>query len=373
MAASIYVASAEAGAGKSVVALGVLELAVRRGGRVGFFRPIVRYNAARDASVRLVVDRFLPGADPAALVGTNRESARASLAEDRVPALIAELLARFRAVRDGGGESGGGAPDLVVVEGTSFAGFAPTHEFDLNADLAANFGSAVLPVFTARHKTPADVRDAVRIALDQFGDRGCDVLAAVVNHVPASWDDAARGSLTDLPHAGPGPAAPPVWLLPEDPRLTHPTVGEVAAALDAEWLHGPPLDPGDAGPFAGADRPVGQFLVAAMRVPHFLEHLRDGALVVTPGDRDDILLASLAGEKSRTGPDIAGVLLTGGAAAGRAGREARRRAGRRAGAGGRHGHLRHRHRGRRRAGGAVAGRPPQDRGGPGAVRPARRH
>ncbi len=57
---------------------------------------------------------------------------------------------------------------------------------------------------------------------------------------------------------------------------------------------------------------MGRFVVAAMRVPHFLERLDDDALVVTPGDRDDILLASLAGEKSRTGPNIAGVLLTGG-------------------------------------------------------------
>ena len=299
MAASIYVASAEAGAGKSVVALGVLELAARRGGRVGFFRPIVRFDAARDPSVRLVTDRFLPDADPESLVGLNREAARALLAEDRAGDLIAAVLAKFRAVRDA--EAG----DLTVVEGTSFRGFAPTHEFDLNADLAANFGAAVLPVFTARGKTPADVRDAVAIALDGFADRGCEVLAAVVNHVPADWDDAARDRLT-------GANGPPVWLLPEDPRLTHPTVGEIAAALGATHLHGPAADEGSPLPFAGADRPVGKFVVAAMRVPHFLEHLTDGALVVTPGDRDDILLASLAGEKSRTGPNIAGVLLTGG-------------------------------------------------------------
>ena len=305
MAASIYVASAEAGAGKSLIALGVCELAARRGGRVGFFRPIVRFDAARDPSIRLVTDRYLKEVDPEALVGLNRKRARAYLAEDRVPELIATVLAKFRALRDGG--AGDREPDdLVVVEGTSFRGFAPTHEFDLNADLAANFGSAVLPVFTARGKTPADLRDAIAIAFDQFGDRGCETLAAVVNHVPADWDEAARTSLTATPGGG-----PPVWLLPEDPRLEHPSVGEIAAGLSTQWLHGPGTDREDL-PFAGAERAVGRFVVAAMRAPHFLEHLDDDALVVTPGDRDDILLASLAGEKSRTGPNIAGVLLTGG-------------------------------------------------------------
>ncbi|QDT15858.1 phosphate acetyltransferase [Alienimonas californiensis] len=319
MAASIYVASAEAGAGKSLVALGVCELAARRGGRVGFFRPIVRYDAARDPSVRLVVDRYLTNVDPAALVGLNREQARALLAEDRVPELIATVLAKFRTLRDGQAALSGTPrepDDLVVVEGTSFRGFAPTHEFDLNADLAANFGSAVLPVFTARGKTPADLRDAIAIAFDQFGDRGCEVLAAVVNHVPESWDTAARASLTAPVAGGTRADGPPVWLLPEDPRLEHPSVGEIAAGLSATWLFGPgdPPTVGEAGlgPFAGAERSVGRFLVAAMQVPHFLEHLNDDALVVTPGDRDDILLASLAGEKSRTGPNIAGVLLTGG-------------------------------------------------------------
>ena len=303
MPACIYVASAEAGAGKSVVALGLLELAARRGGRVGFFRPIVRHDAARDPSVRLVTSRYLPDADPAALAGLNREAARAYLAEDRTPALIADLLAKYRSLRDG---AGGEPDDLLVVEGTSFAGFAPTHEFDLNADLAANFGAAVLPVFTARGKTPADVRDALAIAADGFRDRGCEVLAAVVNHVPAGWGDADRRLVREAPHA------PPVYFLPEDPRLTHPTVGEVAAALGADRLFGPDAEDDSPLPFAGADRPVEKFVVAAMRVPHFLEHLAGGSLVVTPGDREDILLASLAGDRSRTGPDIAGVLLTGG-------------------------------------------------------------
>ncbi|MEM9703691.1 MAG: phosphate acetyltransferase, partial [Planctomycetota bacterium] len=88
----------------------------------------------------------------------------------------------------------------------------------------------------------------------------------------------------------------------------------VAEALRAERLFGPG-ESDAAGPrtaFEGADRAVSRFVVAAMRAPHFLERLTDDALVVTPGDRDDILLASLAGEKSRTGPNIAGVLLTGG-------------------------------------------------------------
>ena len=299
MPTTVYVTATEPGAGKSVVALGVMAAAVRAGGRVAFFRPIVRHDADRDPSTQLMRTRFdLPG-DAAAMVGLNRAEARELLAADRESELLARVLERFKAVE--------ADADFVLVEGTSFRGFAPGHEFDLNADLAANLGAPVLVVLTAAGKEPADVRDGLRIALDQLADRGCEVLAAVVNQIPADWDDDTRDRLRT-----PTEESPPVWLLPAEPRLEHPTVGEIAAALGATPVVGVGEEDGAGGVDGTADRPVDRYLVAAMRVPNFLAHLSDDDLVLTPGDRDDILLATLAGAASRSGPTPGGVILTGG-------------------------------------------------------------
>ena len=49
-----------------------------------------------------------------------------------------------------------------------------------------------------------------------------------------------------------------------------------------------------------------------MNLPHFLDHIEDGTLVITPGDRSDIILGSLAAALSDTYPNISGLLLTGG-------------------------------------------------------------
>ena len=57
---------------------------------------------------------------------------------------------------------------------------------------------------------------------------------------------------------------------------------------------------------------VGDYLVAAMHIDNFLNYIEKDQLIITPGDRTDILLASIASRLSSATPDIAGVLLTGG-------------------------------------------------------------
>jgi phosphate acetyltransferase len=68
---------------------------------------------------------------------------------------------------------------------------------------------------------------------------------------------------------------------------------------------------------AGAEAPstrreVGNVIVGAMSLPHFLEHIGDGDLIITPGDRADLVVGSLASRFSGTYPNVAGLVLTGG-------------------------------------------------------------
>ena len=47
-------------------------------------------------------------------------------------------------------------------------------------------------------------------------------------------------------------------------------------------------------------------------MPDFLNYVEDGCLIITAGDRSDIILASLAADVSASFPRVAGLLLTGG-------------------------------------------------------------
>ncbi len=98
-------------------------------------------------------------------------------------------------------------------------------------------------------------------------------------------------------------ASVPVWLLPELASLSYPTIREVAEASGASLLLGNEED---------LSRPVPDIKVAAMGVPRLMDHISDGTLLITPGDRADILMAAYATRHSDSVPAVSGVLLTGG-------------------------------------------------------------
>ena len=286
---TIYIATSEPNSGKTIVALGVMENLNHRVSRIAYFRPVIRSTPENDPSITLMRARYRLQVDPHAMYGANRETTRALLAADKTSDLVKHILEKFKAIQE--------EADLVVCEGTSFAGLAPAYEFDLNAEIASNLNATVLHVATARDKSDADVRDAVHIAIDQLTEHRCETLAAIVNHVPPDRLRALQAQF----HSD--QLACPVFTLPNEPSLDKPTLDEIASALGARQISSED---------AGLATDVQSFVVAAMQLPNFLEHLRAGCLVITPGDRADILVGGLASLASRTLPNIAGFVLTGG-------------------------------------------------------------
>ena len=94
----------------------------------------------------------------------------------------------------------------------------------------------------------------------------------------------------------------PAAVLPEVALLAAPTVAEVAVALGAHVVH-------EGG---AAVREVSRLIVGAMSLPRFLERIADGDLVITPSDRADIVVGTLAAHLSGDHPAVSGLLLTGG-------------------------------------------------------------
>jgi phosphate acetyltransferase len=144
----------------------------------------------------------------------------------------------------------------------------------------------------------AEIVTDVRALADSLEEKKCDLLAVVVNRV---GPDVMAGGAAALRAGKPG--EPPVFVLPADPLLDKPTVGEIREALGAEMLHGDPQR---------LDGEVLRFKVAAMELPHFLDHLEEGSLVITPGDRADITVGTLLADAASSYPRVAGIVLTGG-------------------------------------------------------------
>ncbi|MEU1641638.1 phosphate acetyltransferase [Micromonospora zamorensis] len=280
MARSVYLTSVGSGGGKSTIALGLAELLSRQVGRIGVFRPLVS-GTGPDPILALLHDRYRVDLPEADLTGMTYAEAAALVADGRREELISRVVERYRAVERQ-------CPAVVVVGSDFDDPGDPAHprELAFNARLATEFGSVVVPVVDGFEQEPAAVAAAMRGAYHDLADLGATVLAVMANRV------AGPMTLPDLPV--------PAYAIPEVPTVSAPTVAEVAAALDATLL---------AGDDAALSRDVLDFVVGAAHVPTLLDHLTEGALVITPGDRADLLVAAsaahVAGQVS-----VAGLVLT---------------------------------------------------------------
>ncbi len=272
--------------GKSAIALGVVELLSRRVSKVGFFRPIVR--SIPDNDLDLIRDRYQLPDERIGHAFTSAELHRVVSDEQHVTdQAMASAVAAYKRIE--------AASDLVVVEGSDFTGVSSPLEFDLNARFARHLGSPVLAVINGHGRRLDEIVEAVRVGRESLQSVGETVLAVIVNRVEPAAIEGVQEAF--------GESVPPVWALPEDETLRHPTFGELADAVGARPVSGGDDDMG---------REVRHVKVAAMSVPNVLDHVEDGTVFIAPGDRPDVIVTAAMTRHSAATPSVAGVVLSGG-------------------------------------------------------------
>jgi len=162
---------------------------------------------------------------------------------------------------------------------------------------AMALGLPVVAIVGAQEETVEEAVTAVDVARTELLASKVDLLAIIVGRAEPELRDEIEKSVKR------GDANLPVYVLPEIPELNAPTVGEVAEALklDTEGIKAEDLG-----------RDIHGIKVAAMNVSNFLNQFVDGDFVIVPGDRADIVAATLASALAPTFPAPSGVLLTGG-------------------------------------------------------------
>ena len=283
MARSVYVTGIGRGDGRQAVELGVMELLTRQVDRVGVFRPLTHRRT--DHVVELLRGRYRLDLPAEQMYGMTYEEAIALLAERGPDELVGQLVDRFHQVEQ--------QCQAVLVLGTDFAATNIPDELAVNARLANEFGALLLPVVGGHRESADTVVAEVRNAYRAYTDLGCNVLAMIANRVAGRDKQEVQRRLTARSDV-------PVYVIPDEPALSAPTVAQVVETTGAEVLLG------DA---SGLARDVRRFLFGGAMLPNFLGALTEGCMVITPGDRADLLIGSLAAHSAGS-PPIAGVLLT---------------------------------------------------------------
>jgi phosphate acetyltransferase len=290
MLRNLYIAAIEPESGKSLVLLGLMELLSKRVQKLGFFRPVIHAGDIPDMDIELVRDRYQLGFEPEAYYGLTHETAQALIAAGQFDELLKRVIEQYKALER--------QCDFVVCEGINPTDIDPALVDNFDTRIANHLSAPMVMVANGFGKSIEAVVNAVRTEREAFLSGGCKIAATFVNRVAVDQVEAVRHKLQALWNGD-----EPLFVLPEESTLTHPTIAEMARAIQADLIHGD----GDQ-----LNRDVLHLKVAAMQVPNFLSHLQEGSLIITPGDRADILLGCLAASVSEQYPTVAGIVLTGG-------------------------------------------------------------
>jgi phosphate acetyltransferase len=279
---SIYITAAQAYSGKSTVALGLYEHMLRRSADVAVFRPVVRSTGEPDAAIELLRSRGGLGLSHDAYFGVTYSEVHHDPEE-----ALSTIIDRYRALAS--------KASSVLILGTDFTDVGAPAELQFNARVAANLGAPVIFIITAFERSPQEVRFAVDLACDVLAMHHATLRRVIINRTDPHEMDATRHAVADLPV--------PVDVLPDEPLLLAPSARRLAERINGELLLGDP---------DLLAREVRGLVVAAMTLPNVLTHLREGSMVITPGDRADIVMAILSAHRSETFPSLSGLILTGG-------------------------------------------------------------
>ena len=289
MSKNLYIAAAEAEAGKSLVVLGIMDYLSRHVTRIGFFRPIVRSSTEMDNHIRLIYKHFNLDFEYHDMYGLTSEEMNRLIREGDNDSIHTIILNKYKRLES--------MCDFVLIEGSDFRTHISSYEFDFNVQVAKNLGCPIIAVVSGQRKSVVEVVDAVQLMKEVLKREKCQQLGTVVNRANPSDITAIQTLLNKNKAEGELD-----FVIPEQPLFQKVTIRQIAEALGAQRIYGEK----DHLNFV-----VNDLKVAAMGIENVLRYVKEGTLMITPADRLDILSTLFVTLLSGNYPKISGILLTG--------------------------------------------------------------
>ncbi|MEL4455419.1 phosphate acetyltransferase [Lutimonas vermicola] len=291
MSRAIYIATVEAESGKSIITLGLMRILLGRTRKVGYFRPIIEVpdKTKKDNHIETVLSHFKLDMDYEECYALTGNEVIKKKTKGNDSDILDIIIKKYKALED--------RFDFILVEGTDFSGEAVFVELDINVVIAKNLGIPVILVGSGKDKSNEELVTNLNLAYDSFLDKEVKVLGIVANKVEEQQIKTVAKSLEEAIEEKIF-----IGVIPMIRSLNNPTIKEIVDELKATILIGENK----------LDNQVETSAVGAMQLRNFLIHLKPNCLVITPGDRADIILTSLQASISENYPKIAGILLTGG-------------------------------------------------------------
>jgi phosphate acetyltransferase len=288
---AVYIATTEPNSGKSIVSLGLMRLLLGKVAKVGYFRPIINDypEGKKDNHITTLIGHFKLDIQYEEAYAFTRSQVVQKNNQGKEDEVLDKIIEKYKAVED--------RFDFVLVEGTDFSGEGAIIEWDINVLMAKNLGIPTILLASGVGKTLDEFVNNMYLAYDSFKDKGVEVLMVVANKIQAENVTLVSNGLRN--HL---PKHVLIGAIPRNPILGNPTIKEIVDELKGKVLFGA----------EHLNNQVAHFGVGAMQLRNYLTQLREDGLVITPGDRADIILGALQANLSANYPTVSGIVLTGG-------------------------------------------------------------
>ena len=291
----LFVAATKQNDGKTTVSLGLFGALRKRIGRIGFIKPVgqrfVEVDGRRIDEDSVHIDQTFGVQTPLEAmspIAVEPDFTRRYIEHSNNDHLVRHIENSF--------DRAAWEKDFVIIEGTGHAGVGSV--FDLsNARVAKLLESKVVLVTRGGIGKPID-----EVALNKalFDKEGVEVVGVIMNKVLLEKFDYVR----DFAQRGfERLGIELLGVIPEEPLLADATLGQICKTIKGEFVHGK----------TKSRRRVQKIIMGALNSANVVDHFRQGTLVITPGDREDVIEATLAagGLGAQDGPSIAGFILAG--------------------------------------------------------------
>ena len=291
MSKSVFIATSEPYCGKSIITLGLVNMLLGKTKKVGYFKPIINADPKekKDDHIVTVTEYFGLSLNYDDTFAFTRSQALQMIQNKSEGEMIDIIITKFKKLEE--------AYDFTVVEGSDFEGEGIAFEFDANISIAKNLAAPAVLVISGENKTTAQIVTGAITVFHNFQARDVEVLSVVINRVSTNQSEDVKQLL--------GMQLPKdmiVTVIPFEKSLNSPTMQEINENLGGKLLF-------------GEDQLANQadhFITGAMQVANFLNYLKENVLIVTPGDRGDIILSALQANLSTSYPKISGIILSAG-------------------------------------------------------------
>ena len=187
--------------------------------------------------------------------------------------------------------------DVAIIEGVvpdSERGFLSNK----NAQIAAALNANVILVAAAGNHSAEQVADQINLAAQEYANSHTDVAGFIINRYHGNDSKAFAAEVAAKVRSD----TPCMGVLPFAPEQSLRRMADIAGYLNAQVIAGQ----------EHLGNRTKEIVVAAQNAAHMHHRITSGALVITPGDREDILMA--VSLKILSGVPVAGLLLTCGTA-----------------------------------------------------------